>query len=162
MNWLIILITFIPVIAEIFFDKWRWSKGLDDKPISTYLRGILFIIIAVILGFIYKDTPFWHTCIAGLALVVTTHGVFFDNFLNFARNPRKPFFYHPAKKKGGIFNMIFYHIASFWNMLANRVHWTTEVFVKFIWYYSVWTSFFHWEWVAYGNTPIKLLDYFNF
>jgi hypothetical protein len=157
MNWILLLLGFMPIPLEIAYDKYRWAEGKEDKPLSTYLRVGVFALIVIALA-VMDVSDWWKT----LIFLTTTFGVFFDNILNLFRQPRKPLFYHPAKKKKGIFNMATYYWETGWNMIANGVHWSMEVFIKFIIYWTGWMVMFHWDWICCSAYPSDLIDYFKF
>lgn len=135
-NYLIIVLMTLPVWLEIIFDKWRWSQGKDDKPISTWLRGILMVFMAATLHALDIGHMF-----QSLVLLVATHLVLFNPSLNKARG--LDFFY---RKEGEI-----------WTYLPIPVEWG----IKLLIYYSAWAIFFHWDWVQ-GNYPDRLIEFFMF
>ena len=143
MNYFILLIALIPVFAEIAFDKYRWKKGLNDKPLSTYLRVGVFIILSFVMAWLAPQDSYIRSLITGGLFLFGTHLLFFDWTLNMFRKPRMPLFHHSRKD-------IWY-----------KVPFYGEVFIKAVVAYSFWAMYFHWDWIM-GNTPTKLIEYFKF
>lgn len=71
------------VILEILYDKWMWSQGKDDKPISTILRAVLMVAsalaISLIAGFVWLDA------LKIFSVIFCTHFLLFDFALNVVR-----------------------------------------------------------------------------
>lgn len=126
-----------PIWIEIIYDKWLWKNDKDDKPISTILRAVFFILISIF---------FWAVDVAAIwqggVLAFGMHLLFFDYSLNLGRGLN--FFYHSEKD------------------LWNRVPFYGELFIKLVIAYSCWVAFFHLSWITDGDTPVKLYEYFMF
>jgi hypothetical protein len=71
------------VILEILFDKWRWSQGKDDKPLSTILRAFLMILSAFAISLISGFT--WINTLTIFGVIFSTHFFLFDFVLNVVR-----------------------------------------------------------------------------
>ena len=65
------------VIVEWQFDKFMWVQGLNDKPWSTILRGILILIASL-----WPSETFWWQ---NLLFVGTMYFLLFDYGLNLLR-----------------------------------------------------------------------------
>ena len=137
------LIPFLPVVGEIAFDHWRWKNGKDDKPLSTYLRVVAFVFLAIGMAFIVGVGNAWVVLITAGIFLFATHLLFFDYSLNVTRKGKH----------------IFYHAdGELWNVAP----WYGELFIKLVVYWSAWVAFFHWNWVCCGEYPTKLIEYFMF
>jgi len=143
MSYLIILIALIPVFAEITFDKYRWKKGLNDKPLSTYLRVGVFIILSFVMAWLAPQDSYIRSLITGGLFLFGTHLLFFDWTLNMLRTPRMHLFYHSKKD-------IWYHKPII-----------GEILFKTVIAYSTWAAYFHWDWIQ-GYYPTTLIEYFKF
>jgi len=77
-----ILIALAIVIAEIIYDKWRWSQGKNDKPVSTILRAGLIALYGIIIYLVTKDINYTLRC---LAVIVAVFFLVFDFALNVSR-----------------------------------------------------------------------------
>jgi len=77
-----ILIALAIVTAEIIYDKWRWSQGKDDKPVSTWLRAGLIALYGIIIFIWTKDIIYASQCVA---VIVSTFFLTFDFSLNVVR-----------------------------------------------------------------------------
>jgi hypothetical protein len=146
MKHLILLLAFLPILAEVFIDKGLWKKGKDDKPISTILRYVIFAGLSVIF-MIFGIITWWQA----LVLMVVTHAAFFDFAINKSRG--LGWFYHPDtnwwdKIWGGIAGMRFGKI--------------TYVLLRLFIYWIGWIVAFHWSWISTGDTPDNYIDYFRF
>lgn len=141
---LILLIAFVIIVEEILYDHACWRKGLDDKPVSTIVRVIAFIVFSPVLVVMYPTPELWYgfnLLTAGLFLF-GTHLLFFDFSLNLTRKG-KGFFYH---KKGEIW----YGIPPI-----------GELFIKAVLAWAFWIAFFHWNWIQ-GDFPETLIEFFMF
>lgn len=141
---LVSIIVFIPVIGEIFFDKWRWAKGKDDKPLSTYLRSAAFIVLAIPMAFMQGEV-FWLAYLISIVFLFFNHLMFFNLTLNIAR-PNVKWNY---RKEG---EWLTEHIPNIWLELAG----------KWVLYYCGWAAYFHWDWVCCGAYPLTFFEYFKY
>ena len=81
----IILIVFIyvllmsPTWLEAFvIDPLFWKHGKDDKPVSTYLRGVLMLIVSIGVDFpVHYSKWYW-----ALGIVITFHILMFALLIN--------------------------------------------------------------------------------
>lgn len=142
-NFITIILSLLPIPAEIAFDKWRWKQDKDDKPLSTYLRIGLFIILAIIIALIMPGTFLITAITAGLYLF-STHLLLFNPLLNLARPGVKLSY----RKEG-----------EFW---TERTPIFGEYFIKLVFQYATWATLFHWDWVCCYGYPDKLIEYFMF
>jgi len=145
MEYLVVLIALTPIWSEILFDHLRWYKGLDDKPLSTYLRVALFVILAFVITPLHPTHDVWYIfnlLTAGLFLF-GTHLLLFDFSLNLTRKG-KGFFYH---KEGEIWYGV-PHVG--------------ELFIKAVVAWVFWIGFFHWDWICCMGFPTRLIEYFQF
>jgi hypothetical protein len=95
-----IILVILPVPLEIYYDINRWNDGKSDKPISTILRGIAFLLIGMINDWVLHNNTWWQTAI----LCIGVHFMLFDYSLNLIRH--KPIFHHSGKGFDRIWNVI--------------------------------------------------------
>jgi len=146
MNYLILLILMIPIPLEIWYDRYCWRTGRDDKPASTTLRVLAFILLSFLATFMLQGLGFdWTT----LAYLITgglagfgLHFLLFNYSLNAARKGVKISF----RKEGE---------------LLTPLWWVYELGIRMWVAYVTVLAFFHWEWVAVGVPQgTKLYEYF--
>lgn len=78
-----ILLLALPVVAEVVIDKIMWKMGLSDKPLSTIVRGAMFIVLAISFDLSGLNS-WWQT----LIFVTTIHWLLFDYIINKARGSK--------------------------------------------------------------------------
>lgn len=143
----IILYALSTVPIEIIFDKAMWREGLNDKPLSTYLRIGSFIILAIIFTFMTHQFAWsWETLrvlVAGGVFAFSVHWLFFDNVMNMTRKGIK----WNYQKKGDFM----------W-----KLHWIFKILLKLWTAWVSWLFFFHWDWICCMGYPEKLIEYFQF
>ena len=125
----------LPVLAEVIFDKYRWSKGLDDKPISTYLRYGSFVLIAVIFDLVGLSSIY-----QAFILTFATHLLFFNPIIHKVLG--YGWFY---QKEGELWTKFAYF----------------EIPAKLIIYYSAWATYFHFDWLQ-GDYPARMFEFFMY
>lgn len=130
------VIAMLPVVFEIIFDQTLWKSGVDDKPVSTYVRGAMILIIAILFQ-VFGINTWWQ----GAILLTGTHFMFFDYLLNVSRG--KKITYHSERE------------------YLYKFPWIGELFTKLVCFYSSWAIFFHLDWV-YGNYPDRFIEFFKF
>ena len=79
---LLSILAILIVTLEIIYDLGRWRKGKDDKPMSTYLRALSFIVAALIIQATVKD---WGHTLAGVLYLVGSFWLLFDTTINIVR-----------------------------------------------------------------------------
>ncbi len=135
-----ILVGIAIVILEIIFDKISWTKGIDDKPISTIMRFVLMVIISVVI-FIESDLD-WIFALTSFAVIFTTHFALFDFVLNVVRweNLPDPWYwpygtkYRELQKQGYTIEeaeAAAYALLSTWQKIVYRVSKFTK---RFFWH----------------------------
>ena len=142
MNYLILILAFLPIVVEVPIDKKLWKEGKNDKPLTTILRYIVFLGLATILG-TFGVMDWWQAFI----LLVAIHATFFDAAIN-KFNIKKGIFYHPDTHW---WDRIWGGIAS------SRFGKPTYVFMRLLILYTGWAIAFHWDWVM-GDYP-QIADY---
>jgi hypothetical protein len=140
-NLILIIVSILPIIGEVIFDKHRWMEGKDDKPLSTYLRVATFMVLALLFGYL-SEFGFWIGAFTGGLFLFGIHYMFFNTVLNISR-PNIKWNY----RKEGEF--------------LTQFPWTIEVAVRMWVLYVTWASYFHWDWVL-GDYPQTLIEYFKF
>ena len=145
-NYLILLILMLPIPLEIIYDRWCWKTGRDDKPSSTIMRVLAFILLSFVATYMLQGLGFnWTT----LAYLITgglagfgLHYLLFNYSLNVAR-PDKKISY---RKEGELLTPLF---------------WAFELGLRLWVAYVAVLSFFKWEWIA-DSVPqgTKLYEYF--
>jgi len=127
-NWVVMFMAIIPIYQEISFDKWRWRDNKDDKPVSTYIRITLFVVLGLVTGFILDGPYLLVAFLAGL-FFFASHWLFFDPCLNISRKPRLPMF---QRKEGEM-----------WHGKPYIMEYTAKIWT----FYVTWLLLFHWEFV---------------
>jgi ribose/xylose/arabinose/galactoside ABC-type transport system permease subunit len=90
---LIHIVTYIvivmPTISEgLWIDQAYWDAGKDDKPMSTYIRGLMMILLSVAIGLVYQeqnDVNFWLIFIPTFLVTFLTHVLFFAFLINYKK-----------------------------------------------------------------------------
>jgi len=89
MNHLLLVLGFLPIVAEVELDRKLWREGKDDKPLSTILRYVFMAGLSIVF-LIFGILTWWQAFI----FMVFTHAAFFDSAINvFAL--KQGVFYHP-------------------------------------------------------------------
>ena len=141
-NWIILLMPLLIIYWEVRFDIWQWSRGKDDKPVSTWIRVFWFVVFAFITGFMLEGNYWLITLFAGIYFYVT-HLLLFNYWLNLSRKGIKL-----SYRKDG----------EWW---TDHTPWYGELFAKLWFYWVGWILLFHLDWVA-GDYPDKLIEFFMF
>ena len=144
-NYIAFILAFVPIIAEIAFDKWMWSKGKSDKPLSTGLRMPFMYIILVAIGYFNGHNMEWW---GATAFVVITHIALFDPVLNLCRG--LDIDYHTYDN----------WYERFW-MKVSEAGTAFYVAVRLLMFYVGWVIGFHPDWIT-GNYPNRLIEFFMF
>lgn len=109
---LIQLMLFAPVVLEAWvIDPLFWKKGKSDKPVSTYIRAGMFVVVAVVVRWVLDDN--WMS--AGLLMAIAWHFATFQYFVNWKLG--KPFFYLGS----GTYDRCISHVPSYLRLFLQMV-----------------------------------------